>query len=206
MLLRKGLHLCIMETRKRKIVSMINEITIIKCSEQLFNSKGLKFTIDDIAANLHCAKKTIYKYFATKEELLNAMIEHGFDSIYKNKLDIINSNLSYKEKLKKAMIALPPIYQYFDFTLLNQLQLKYPLAYKNLVNKLETNWEPIIELINTGQKENIIKDIDIAVLKTMVTATIENYLNTNVLKDNGLTYNQGLEKMMDIIMEGICLK
>lgn len=195
-----------METRKGEIVSVINELMIIECSESLFNQKGLKFTIDDIALNLHCAKKTIYKYFATKEELLNAMINHGFDSIYKNKLEIIHSNLDYKEKLKQAMIALPPIYQYFDFTLLNQLQQKYPRVYQNLTSKLETNWEPIIELINQGQANNMIKDIDISILQTMVTSTIESYLNSNVLKNNGLTYQQGLEKMMNIIMEGICIE
>ena len=42
-----------------------------------FQKNGLKFTMNDIAASLHIAKKTIYQFYASKEELLSAMGEEG---------------------------------------------------------------------------------------------------------------------------------
>ena len=43
--------------------------TIIKCSILGLQRNGLRFSIDEIARALKISKKTIYKYFATKEDL-----------------------------------------------------------------------------------------------------------------------------------------
>ena len=37
----------------------------------------------------------------------------------------------------------------------------------------------------------------------MVTASFETFLSTNVLKSEGIQYNDALNQMMDIIMNGI---
>ena len=48
---------------------MINETKekILKGTIQVFNKKGLKLTMDDVADELKISKKTIYKEFASKE-------------------------------------------------------------------------------------------------------------------------------------------
>lgn len=192
----------IMETRKELKVSMDKQ-TILKTSEQLFLEKGLKFTLDDVASTLHCAKKTIYKFYESKEDLLNDMLDNAYLKIYASKDEIINSDLPYEEKLKHAMIAMPDYYQVFDFRALDDLGEKYPKVYQNLTNKLETNWEPIIALLKEGQDKGIVNDINISVLRTIVTSTINAFVTSDVLNDSELTYQQGLDEMMTIILKGI---
>jgi AcrR family transcriptional regulator len=46
---------------------------ILEGTIQVFNEKGLKFTMDDIASLLGMSKKTIYKVFRDKEELFFKM-------------------------------------------------------------------------------------------------------------------------------------
>ena len=55
--------------------------TILEGTIQAFNKKGLKFTMDDIAALLGISKKTIYTVFRDKESLFLAMVDYLFDSI-----------------------------------------------------------------------------------------------------------------------------
>ena len=54
---------------------------ILEGTIQVYNRKGLKFTMDDIAAWLGISKKTIYTVFETKEALFLTMVDYLFDSI-----------------------------------------------------------------------------------------------------------------------------
>lgn len=44
-----------------------------------FKTEGLRFSVDTLAARLKVSKKTIYKYFATKEELAAAVYQSFYD-------------------------------------------------------------------------------------------------------------------------------
>ena len=65
------------ETQKFQSVSkgdlnvMLTEIRekILKGTIQVFNKKGLKLTMDDVADELKISKKTIYKDFSGKDEI-----------------------------------------------------------------------------------------------------------------------------------------
>ena len=48
---------------------------------QVFNKKGLKLTMDDVADELKISKKTIYKEFTSKEEMFETMADYVFDNI-----------------------------------------------------------------------------------------------------------------------------
>lgn len=182
---------------------MTNEEKILSTSEKLFVEVGLKFTLDDVAKELHMAKKTIYKSYTSKEQLLNAMVENGFNKIQANKKKILESDMPYIEKIKTIMIAMPDRYTVFDFRELEALKEKYPSVYKNLQRHLESDWQPVIDLLEEGKKKGIIKDVNIPVLKIMVTSTLETYLSSSILKEEKISYNEALDKMMDIIMKGI---
>ena len=57
---------------------MLVEEKIINQTIQLFQAKGLKFTLDELASELRISKKTIYQYFPSKEAILNEVVEYGF--------------------------------------------------------------------------------------------------------------------------------
>lgn len=182
---------------------MDNEEKILRTAEKLFVEMGLKFTLDDISKELHMAKKTIYKSYSSKENLLNAMVENGFEKIQKNKKKILESDIDLIDKIKSIMIAMPDRYTVFDFRELETLKEKYPDVYRNLQRHLESDWEPVIKLLEEGMEKGYLKQISIPVLKIMVTSTLESYLSTSILKDEKISYNDALKNMMDIIMKGI---
>ena len=184
----------------------MNSITreeIIQEAVRQFQISGLKFTMNDVARSLHIAKKTIYQYFSSKEELLSAMLKSGFDDIQKEKQEIISSDLDLTEKIRKVMIAMPHQYQVLDFRKLSDLHEKYPEVNKELVRYLENDWEPVIRLLEEGVKENRIRNISIPILRAMFTASLESFLSSDMLKEEQISYSEALEKMMDIIMNGI---
>lgn len=179
------------------------QIEIIQTAMRLFIDKGLKFTMQDIADQMHIAKKTIYAYYASKEDLLIGIIDYGFAEIHTKKKNILDSSLPFNEKLRQVMIAMPDQYSVFDFRQLSGLHEKYPNAYHNLNAHLESDWEPVLQLLEEGQKAGMIRNINIPVLRMMITASFESFLSQDGLKKAGISYYDALNDMMDIIMEGI---
>ena len=65
---------------------------ILEATLVLFNDRGLDFTMNDIAKSMHIAKKTIYRFFSSKEELLISLLDYGFENIQKEKQKILCKN------------------------------------------------------------------------------------------------------------------
>ena len=79
---------------------------ILVKSLELFEAYGIKqVTMDDISETLGISKKTLYKHFAGKEELVNKVIQFLFELHFKAINRIIGKNNSSIQKIEK-------IYQY----------------------------------------------------------------------------------------------
>lgn len=78
---------------------------IVEVAKDIFLMKGVEKTrVEDITKSLGIAKGSFYRYFKTKEELLEAILDEIYLSREKELEDILTSNLSYKEKLERFII------------------------------------------------------------------------------------------------------
>ena len=171
---------------------------------QVFNQKGLKFTMDDVAKELNMSKKTIYTVFREKEELFLTMVDYLFDSIKESEQKVASdASLTTLEKIKKILGVMPDSYQDIDFRQLYSLKDKYPKIYQKVEERLENGWETTISLINQGMAEGVIRQIRIPIIKTMLEASLEQFFRRDVLVNNGITYQEALEEVVGILVEGI---
>lgn len=177
---------------------------ILKGTIQVFNEKGLKFTMDDIAERLKISKKTLYKVFADKEDLFLTMVDYMFDTIKESEREVIeDEDLSTAEKIHKILGVLPEGYKDVDLRQLYLLKDKYPKIYKQVELRLETGWEMTIELIEQGIAEGCIQPIKIPILKMMLEASLEQFFQRDILIQNKISYQDALREVVDILMEGI---
>lgn len=177
---------------------------ILEGTIQVFNRKGLKFTMDDIAALLKISKKTIYTVFRDKEELFLAMVDYIFDSIKESEGKVLeDKSLSTVEKIHMVLGVLPEGYKDIDFRQLYLLKGKYPQIYKQVELRLETGWEKTLELIEQGIEEGSIKPIKLPILKMMMEASLEQFFQRDVLIQNQISYKEALDEVVNILMEGI---
>jgi AcrR family transcriptional regulator len=71
---------------------------------RLFNEKGCRFTLDDIVAGLHISRKTIYKYFLSKDDILYSMLEETMAGIRAQQRRLaLDETLPTREKLRRAL-------------------------------------------------------------------------------------------------------
>ena len=178
--------------------------TILEGTIQAFNKKGLKFTMDDIAALLGISKKTIYTVFQDKNTLVSEMVDYCFDSIKESEQKVLSdTSLDTVGKIRAILGVLPEGYKDIDFRQLYLLKDKYPKIYKKVEQRLETGWETTIALIQQGIHEGTVRPIQIPILKTMLEATLEQFFQRDILAQNHLTYVDALNEVVNILMYGI---
>ena len=84
------------------------------------------------------------------------------------------------------------------------LKDKYPKVYKKLKKRLETGWEPTFKLLEQGKEEGLIReDADLTIFKIMMEASLERFFEKNVMKGSGRKYNDYLNEVVDILLNGI---
>ena len=202
-----------METKQNKWVSkniekdgkqMNNKEKILEATIKVFNRKGLKFTMDDIASELSMSKKTIYTVFRDKESMFLAMVDYCFDKIKESESEILSDDsLSTVEKIRGVLAVLPSGYKDVDFRQLYTLKDKYPNTYSRVEERLETGWEKTIALINQGIEEGSIRPVNVNLLKSMLEATIEQFFQRDILIRNQISYAEALEEVVNILVDGI---
>jgi AcrR family transcriptional regulator len=191
-----------MQLTKQELRQKIFEGTIV-----VFNQKGLKFTMDDVAKELGISKKTIYKVFPDKEKMFLLMVDYLFDGI-KNAEDEVmhDKNLTTIEKIRKILGVMPESYRNIDLRKLYQLKERFPNTYRRVEERLETGWENTIALIEKGIKEGVIRPLPICLVKMMLEASLEQFFQRDILIVNNLSYGEALDHVVDILVNGIAVR
>jgi AcrR family transcriptional regulator len=180
---------------------------ILEGTIRVFNKKGLKFTMDDLAHELGMSKKTIYVSYKEKKGLFFDMVDYLFDNIAGKKKEVLeDKSLDTIEKIKRILGVMPESYSEIDFRQLYSLREKYPEIYKKVEERLETGWDEIIVLIEQGIKEGVVRDIPVFLVKTMLEASLEQFFARDVLVQNKISYNEALENVVEIIVDGIAAR
>ncbi len=177
---------------------------ILEATITAFHKKGIKFTMDDLAQTLGMSKKTIYTVFKDKNELFLTMVDYLFDAIKESENRILaDESLSTEEKIHRILCVLPEGYKDLDFGQLYILKDKYPKIYKQVEKRLESGWENTLSLLEQGQREGIIRDVNLALVKVMFEASLEHFFGRDVLKKNKISYQTALNEVVNILMVGI---
>ncbi len=169
-----------------------------------FNKKGMKFTMDDIAKQLHISKKTIYKEFSDKDELFLATVDHGFSEVKQKEAEILNErSLDIVEKISRLIVCLPDGYRNIDFRKVNLLSDKYPEVYKRFTEHIESDWENTERLLKKAMEEGKLREVPIPIIRLTIEGAIEKFLSSGDLARADISYEESLNHMIDIIINGI---
>ena len=178
---------------------------IIDTAIEEFTRNGLKFTMNDVAKALGISKKTIYTVFESKQDVLMAIADRYARDFTDMRQEIeADTELDTLEKLERLFCAIPTKYYNIGLCRIFELAQKYPKQYKYLMEAVSQGWALAEQYLEKGIREGKIrKDISKPVVMAMIRGTVTCFLESDILYKNGLTYEQGKEEMVQIIMKGI---
>ena len=180
--------------------------TILDVSYARFAEYGFKkVTIDEIAAELGISKKTVYKLFSSKEEILREVVLAKMNAL----LSIFENIQALKESSVDKIQAISEIVgthinEQWQRILI-EVRMNAPSLFKEIdtiiQEKLALGWQKIfIE----GQKGGWIrKDIDPVVFTTAYVGVVRELMKTDFLSKHALTESEVPKKVLKMFTEGI---
>ncbi|BDD03677.1 TetR/AcrR family transcriptional regulator [Aureibacter tunicatorum] len=195
----------------------LNKSKILELSKDLFYKKGYtKVTMDEIAQGLGMSKKTLYKYYDGKYDLLTQILDN-FENDMSNGINEIleDQNSSFINKLKRMLRHAGLTFSELSTTLMIDFQKNLPDIW-NRVNeyKKDAAFLRFRKLIEDGQKSG---EISSTVNKNLVVAiyasAIDNLTNPafidtmpqNVKDGMPVTLSEIYDQIINIIFDGILI-
>ena len=161
--------------------------------------------MNDVAKELGISKKTIYTIFESKQDVLVGIADrYARDFTDMREAIEQDDSLDTLEKLERLFCAIPTKYYNIGLSRLFEVARKYPKQYRYLMEAVNQGWILAEQYLERGVREGKIrKDISVPVIMAMIRGTVTCFTESDILYKNGLTYEQGKEEMVQIIMKGI---
>ncbi len=183
--------------------------TIVDLAYSKFSQHGFKkVTMDEIASELEISKKTVYKYFESKEaileEIVNQRLKRG-EAAFKTLLSEIGPA---DDKIKKVAEMFPRFVDPNWQRLMADVVHSVPSVSKKIQSILTyfiTKVAPSI--IREGQKEGTIKkDLNVDLFTIAYLGAAKELFNSDFLATHPVTEEAIPKQLFKIFMEGVLVR
>ncbi len=201
------------ETCKTKIVSIVLcrkmdvRLKILKGAEELIFRYGIKnITMDDIAKSISVSKKTIYKHFKEKDEVIHSLMQLSIEEDKACFSQIKDGSKNVVEEVFEMMKSMREIFSKLNPVVFYELSRYYPNTWKLF---LEFKNGYILSMVEQsllrGQQQGFIrKDIDVKLLAKLRVETIEMLLNTQFVSEVKSNLADAQIAVTEHFLYGVC--
>lgn len=179
---------------------------ILDIVAQLIERYGLKkFTVDEVAAELHISKKTLYQYFISKDEMIREYFEEYIISDRKSVLEAMDSKQSFFEKIHTIVHS---SHRYrMPVPILSEAERFYPDEWAKIEQLKQFKLNAFQKLLKQAVDGGILRsDIHFGILSSMLERVSNMFVDTEFLLENGLKSTQATDEALHIIIYGILKK
>ncbi len=204
-----------LETNKTNLVSLKDHIInsedrlkILKYSRQKFHREGFyKTSMDEIAGDLHVSKKTIYKYFPSKEKLLEEICTDTSCEIMDKVESIIEGKEDVVVKFVKLLNMHSNVIMNISERWVKDLAIHAPRVKKS-VDEMKTNQinKVLSKLLEQGKKEKLIENYPTPIIITTFNSSLMSVLNPEFLINNKFSMQDAFKITYEMLLSGILTK
>ena len=173
----------------------IKKIEWAKKLSKTFHEKGISsFTMDDIAILLDKSKATVYKYFTTKEEIVELCVDYNLSQIAKFELILKDEKADYLTRYSDSTKVFIENISLMSIEYLNDLNKYYPLLWKKITDFQEHSLSVLSHYYSIGIQKGIFNDIHPSILALSDQLFFNAILNPKFLKSNSLSLKKAFEE------------
>jgi len=201
----------ILETIKTIIVS-VREIAMQEEKEKIYQFAVDKFlregfyktTMDDLASQLRMSKKTIYKYFSSKEVLVKEVVFSFLSARAEQIKAIVDADDNAVIKFFKLVEYLGSIIIKFSDRWISDIQLYTPDLWKEIDKfRAKMMYANLMKIIRQGINEEYFVDKSAEIIVTIFVSSVRAVVNPDFIMNNKFSVSTALDSTLEILMNGI---
>ncbi len=178
---------------------------IVEVASRHFRQVGIsKVTLDEIASELGMSKKTMYKFFPSKEDLLTEVV-HGVMSGLRTRVEAtVASDKSFAEKASELLGHLGRVIGTTSKQFLIDLQRFSPDLWKEMEEFRRQRILTSVRAIFVQAKEEGVfrRDLNVDLFILIFLNSVQNIVNPQVLSEQSFSMEEALRGIFRIIFEG----
>ncbi len=178
---------------------------IFNYTKFLFLKEGFyKITMDNLAAGLKVSKKTIYKYFDSKEVLIEAIVESIKTEVSGKLYDIRKSDENAILKLININRLISAMLIGLSDRWINDLRIHLPALWQEIDDfRTKRLNAAFTSIIYEGQKAKLIKNLPAEMIVMIFVSTLKGVINNDFLLNSKFSYKEAIETSLRILFTGI---
>ncbi len=178
---------------------------IIERTEDKFFRDGFyKTTMDEIATDLSMSKKTIYKFFPSKDDLVMAIARHFMSGMKRKILPALSTNKNAIEKLEDLINILAKASEKISSARMEEMKRHYPALWNEIDRfRTEMMFGNITKVIDQGKKEGLFLDYPTNIVMNVLVASVRNIVNPDFILNNNFSIIEAARFAFKIIIGGI---
>jgi AcrR family transcriptional regulator len=187
------------------MIENIDEIKILEVAADRFMNAGFyKVTMDEIASGLRMSKKTVYKFFPSKETLLKAIVHEFMGKIEREVQGTISSDKPIEEKLTTLLAFIGKQLRKFSRPFMTDVQRFAPALWKEIeIFRRERVLSQLQQMFRQAKKEKVFsEDLDPDLFFLVLTTTIQGIMNPQVLSQQPFSAEEAFKGIFRILYEG----
>jgi len=171
--------------------------------ETLFKEGFNKTTMDDIASSLKMSKKTIYKYFPSKNDLVMAVANHFTKKMEKKIIPILESDKNAIEKLAGLLNLLSNTAGKIGDRLFGELKNYYPEVWKHVDTfRTEMMYGNITKVYDQGKREGLFLDYPTPIVMNVFVNAVRSTVNPEFIFNNNFSMVVAAQTTFKIVLGG----
>ncbi len=181
---------------------------ILETAFQMFSGIGYtSVTMEQIARRCGIGKATLYKHFASKEELLLGCVDYYTDRVRAEMEWVIaDETKSPQQKVVDFIVPVVRFVSHVNSSVLDDIQRLVPEAYE----RIDTNRRSIIlsnigRIMREGKESGIFReDVNEVLVAHVLIGTVSHLSNPQLMEEIGLPPGQLIQMVFSIVWNG-CL-
>lgn len=178
---------------------------ILDLAQDRFFKLGFnKVTLDELSGDLGISKKTMYKFFPSKEELVKTIVQLTLRAAQKEIERITVQDKPFVHRLAEVMMFMGKMTSRLSRPFVQDMQRFAPLIWKEADEFRRAHLlSKVISMIHQAKQENVFrKDVNDEVIVMMLTACIQSIVTPDVLSQHAFSPKEAMYTIFHVIFEG----
>jgi AcrR family transcriptional regulator len=178
---------------------------IIEAGRDRFFAMGFsKVTMDELVGELGISKKTMYKQFPSKDDLVDAITDWQMIHVASQVKEIVNSPIGFIERIHKLWLFVGEMLSLISRQYRDDMRRFRPDLWKRIEDfRREQLIENATKLVDEGRRLGIFRqDVNKEILVLMYFGAIQSILNPEVLAQHSFSAQEAFEAILRVMFDG----
>jgi AcrR family transcriptional regulator len=178
---------------------------IIARADELFLKEGFaRISVDNLTSDLAMSKKTFYKAFRSKEDLVEQLIMRALGNVALSLEKVMTGELTFPERIRGFMSVVPLIARRVDSPMAQDIQRHLPAVWARVEEfRRGRMTRYLTSILEQGKEEGHIRsDVPVRLLVLSVIGAVQSVVRPTVLAEESFSTREAVAGIFSLFLRG----